>query len=108
MITNFKFEYGDRSIKPTIRHRNQDVFNHNLMIFNPVDKITNGVFDHWENVMDKRDYPYAVYLVECKDKTDRGFKYSYNFTMITKAECIADINNPPDSEGIVITEESEL
>lgn len=107
MIVDFKYEYGDKTLPKTIKHRGKDIFNSHNMIFDPVNSINSDTMKHWEKKMEERGYPYAVYLVKNKTKSNGGFEYSYDFTMITKQEIITEINNPPDSEGIVEVSEDE-
>lgn len=101
MIISHKFEYGDKSLIPTIKHRKKDVFNNNNMIFEPVHSINNGIFKHWEDTLNKRGMPFAVFLVKDKYKSEDGYRYRYKFTMVTNTESIKELNNPPDSVGIV-------
>jgi len=109
MIIESKYEYGDKTLPYTVQHRDKQKFNDSCMIFEPVRSVNDSIFDRWENICKSKGYPYAVYLVKVKDKISNGkpFTIEHMFTMITNQTSITEINNPPDSEGIMEKEELE-
>lgn len=106
MIVKSKYEYGDKSLPITVKHRGKQVFNENCMIFEPVNNINDDVVTRWERVCKERGYPYAVYLVKTRKNDNGKFKFSYKFTMVTSNDCIKELNNPPNSEGVLELEEN--